>query len=404
MNPGMNSGMNRQAILFVSVNDRCYASYRFFAEQLAQAVERQGIEAAWCRLPAGSQMQEAHWDRVLEEVLGKTYLAVVDFNSFLPKLEADGTNFITLFDAPFYNVILDHPLYHHAALSADTDMQRAVCVDECHAEYVRANYPRIGQVWAQGIPGSVGRMADMPFMERKNEILFCGTYEAPEQYWEMMGGLPAELRKECRTLAERMLASPERTMEEMLSGLLAERRRSASSFAARMQADFLADAYVRNWRRKQVIEALVREGFPLALYGQGWESLGVQAGGRLSYGEYVDRIGEYRFALNCMPGFVCGGHDRITNAMRGGAVCISDSNRYTAARYEQGEPVYVGYPTGDIAQLLTRCAYVLDHPEEARGIAAAGKRYGDTHDTWDAFAKRLLLQLGVCQKGENHDF
>ncbi|MCM1103561.1 MAG: hypothetical protein NC409_05590, partial [Clostridium sp.] len=333
--------MSQKPILFVSVNDRCYASYRFFAARLAEAVKRQGMETAWCYLPEGSGKNEESWDRVLQEVLGKPYLAVVDFNSFLPKLAADGTNLIDLFGAPFYHIVLDHPLYHHAALSADTGFQRVVCVDERHADYVRANYPRIRQVWVQSIPGTAGDLADQPFGARKNEILFCGTYEDPAQYWELMNELPAGLKKECRLLAERMLAQPERTMEELLAEILEEMPGHPKAetalgprFAARMQADFLADAYVRNQRRKQVVEALFHVGLPLALYGQGWEQIGAQAGGALSYESYVNLIGDYRFALHCMPGFVCGGHDRIGNAMQNGAVCISDRTQYTRRRYE----------------------------------------------------------------------
>lgn len=452
--------MSQKPILFVSVNDRCYASYRFFAARLEEAVRKHGMETAWCYLPEGSGKSEESWDRVLQEVLGKPYLAVVDFNSFLPKLAVDGTNLIDLFDAPFYHIVLDHPLYHHAALSADTDLQHVICVDERHADYVRANYPHIGQVWAQSIPGTAGALADQPFGKRKKEILFCGTYEEPGQYWELMNGLPAQMKKECRLLAEELLAQPERTVEELLAEILKEagaetdrrdagagnerRNRNAGNvrqgasdisgprFAARMQADFLADAFVRNQRRKQVVEALWKAGLPLALYGQGWEQIGIRsAGGALSYEDYVNQIGAYRFALHCMPGFVCGGHDRIGNAMQNGAVCISDRTQYTRSRYEQADTkqpgqgsgqtgtkqpgwgsaqadtkqpgwgsaqagrMMLGYETGRPDTLIAQCEYALSHEREAEEIAAAGRRYAEANDTWDLFAKRLLEQI-VC--------
>ena len=406
--------MNQKPILFVSVNDRCYASYRFFAARLSEAVSRQGIKTAWCYLPEGSGKDEASWDRVLQEVLGKPYLAVVDFNSFLPKLAVDKTNLIDLFEAPFYHIVLDHPLYHHAALSAGTDLQHVICVDERHAGYVRANYPRIRQVWSQTIPGTAGALADTPFRERKNEILFCGTYEEPEQYWDLMSTLPAELKKECRLLAEQMLAQPDRTMEELLAKLWGDTDASAAAgterqeggtssrhadgifgprFAARMQADFLADAYVRNLRRKQVIEALIRAGQPLALFGQGWEQIGAKSAGALSYGNYVNHIGAYRFALHCMPGFVYGGHDRIGNAMQNGAVCITDRTQYTRDCYGQGNVRYLGYGTGQMEELTAQCEYGLTHPKEAEEIAAAGKQYAGTHETWDRFAEKLIRHI-----------
>lgn len=385
--------MSGKPILFVSVNDRCYASYRFFAARLEEAVKRQGMETAWCYLPEGSGKSEESWDRVLQEVLGKPYLAVVDFNSFLPKLAADGRNLIELFEAPFYHIVLDHPLYHHAALSADTDLQHVICVDERHADYVRANYPRIRQVWTQTIPGTAGALTDTPFQARKNEILFCGTYEEPRQYWDLMNELPDQLKKECRLLAEQMLARPERTMEELLAGMQGSVGVSGvygPRFAARMQADFLADAYVRNLRRKQAVEALIRAGQPLALFGQGWEQIGVQAGGPLSYENYVNQIGTYRFALHCMPGFVCGGHDRIGNAMQNGAVCITDRTQYTRSHYEQGDVKVLSYEIGQTDELVTQCEYGLTHTQEAEAIAAAGKQYAKAHETWERFAKRLI--------------
>lgn len=45
------------------------------------------------------------------------YRAVFDFNSLLPRLAMDdGTPVIDLFDGPFYDYIVDHPLFHYNCL------------------------------------------------------------------------------------------------------------------------------------------------------------------------------------------------------------------------------------------------------------------------------------------------
>ncbi|MCM1103562.1 MAG: glycosyltransferase, partial [Clostridium sp.] len=56
----------------------------------------------------------------------------------------------------------------------------------------------------------------------------------------------------------------------------------------------------------------------------------------------------------------------------------------------QAERRMLGYETGQMDTLIAQCEYALSHERETEEIAAAGKRYAESQDTWDHFAKRLI--------------
>lgn len=423
----------KRKILLINVNDRCYASYRFFAQKLAQAMEKQECEVGWCTVQPGKQQDTQAWGDALKTAQEFRPDAVVDFNSFLPKLSAGGRSLPELFDAPFYNYILDHPLYHHKALSADGFDYRCICVDEGHGTYIKKYYPGIRSVFTCPLPGSIGSSCSVPYEDRKNQILFCGTYEEPDRYWRLIRELPSLMAAPCMNMAEQMLADPEVTLESFFE---AERPEEITSGGCgngaktvrggpipvpeRMQAYFLVDAFVRNMRRKQILTAIVKEGIPLELYGNGWEQFCREAVVRaekekvfpaakkkiqifpaVSYENYVNLIGNYRFVLNIMPGFVRGTHDRITCGMRNGSLVITDTNVYVKAHYgrrqaengQEQEQTVADFSLQELQKLPELCRRYLDQPDQARIIAERGRSYGNRCHTWEGLSKLILTDM-----------
>lgn len=377
-------------ILMVSVSDRCYESYRIFATALAEELKAQGGAVEWCYLPGEQGGSEEAWNEVLSEVLGKEYDAVVDFNSFLPKLEASGEVFTSLFGAPFYNILLDHPLYHHRALIAKQNDARVICIDEKHAEYVKKYYPNQRKVHFCPLGGIEGRNAEKPFAERKKEVLFCGTLEDPSLYKKLLADLPAELQKECKELIEEMLCKPEEAMEDILQRLYPEYE--GEQFALHMQMDFLADAYVRNQRRLEVLSRLCKEKVPLKLYGRGFELLGLEGTQALTYRDYLDELGNYRYALNIMPGFVKGGHDRIANAMRNRTLCLTDENQYVSEHFATSNCV-VSFETGSMDRMMECFETMILDEDMVEEMTHQAYTYSLEINGWNQIARMLLKDI-----------
>ena len=147
-------------ILLFTTRQLCYHSAGFFAAQLADALENAGYQCELCEIPedgiAGEMYEQAvpakdtageispQAAAVLERYIGKEYAAVIDFNSKLPRLMCDeDTYYLDTIQAPFFNYILDNPLYHHATLQCPLQRYHVLLVDEEHAAYVRQHYPHI---------------------------------------------------------------------------------------------------------------------------------------------------------------------------------------------------------------------------------------------------------------------
>ena len=80
----------------------------------------------------------------LEALCGQSFDAVIDYNSKLPgAVLDDGTPFLNHIQSPFYNYILDHPVYHHANLSVLLENYHVICIDDDHNKYISKWYPHI---------------------------------------------------------------------------------------------------------------------------------------------------------------------------------------------------------------------------------------------------------------------
>ena len=58
----------------------------------------------------------------------------------------DGTPVIDLIDGPFYDYIVDHPLFHYNCLMTRAKNFHAIVLDEGQADYVKEYHPQVKSV------------------------------------------------------------------------------------------------------------------------------------------------------------------------------------------------------------------------------------------------------------------
>ena len=160
----------KDTILLFESRDLCYESNRYFTGCLEDAFERMGYRTQVCDL-------SVHMEEQLEELLlrQETYVAAIDFNSLLPRLELeDHTPYLQAFCVPFFNYLVDHPLYHHAALKRSFPAYSVICIDRCHQEYIRTCYPHIKQAVCLPL-GAMQAVTERSFGQKRLELLFLGN-------------------------------------------------------------------------------------------------------------------------------------------------------------------------------------------------------------------------------------
>ncbi len=304
----------------------------------------------------------------LERYEGRHFDAILDFNSLLPNLDTDeGDLFLNRIDAPFYNYILDHPLYHHKQLRAPLDRYHVICLDDDHADYIRRYYPHIRSVSPlplcglpiledskdykisnlfintkiEHVPQKVTSRLDIP---KAHDIVFTGTYSDANDLYQKIKSFDRPFSDEMLMLADILISNPDLTQEEALL-LLAKRTgfdEKQIHVPERLYTFFLVDMYIKAYFRERVLEAVLKTGRTLTVYGGMWELWQTKHKDRLDIHDLVPFkdspkvLSAGRISVNVMPWFKSGIHDRVLTAMRSGTLSFTDNSKMLARTFCDG--------------------------------------------------------------------
>ena len=129
----------KEKIIVFSSREICYQSSSFFANQMADAFENLGFDVQECEFDEHDDL-----DAVFQPLYGQKYRLLLDFNSTITRMvEEDGTPVLDKLDGPFFDYIVDHPLFHYNCLNADLKNLNGIFLDEAQEAYVKRYYPRV---------------------------------------------------------------------------------------------------------------------------------------------------------------------------------------------------------------------------------------------------------------------
>lgn len=381
----------REKVLIFSSREICYSSSNFFAYQLGAAFEELGFTADICELSP-----EEDLDAKLEPLLGETYRVVVDFNSMLPRMELeDGTPYLDKLNGPFFDYILDHPLFHYTGLTSGVKNLHALVLDEAQAAYVKKYYSKVGSVHM--LPLGATKALYEGEKERECRILFPGTYDSPEAVYEIVTSSPEPICSMMKCLIERRIEEPLVPMEEAFrEELVAEEvELTPEQFAVFMNSMYAVDAYVRDYFRKEALDRLLAGGIPVTVMGEGWSKYSYKDDHSLRrersvpFGLSFERIAKAHILLNVSPIFNRGMHDRIPAGMANRTVVLTDENPYLASMFAEGKEISF-YSLERMESLTEQAERLLTEKDLRTEIAENAYQVFETHHTWKHRAKQIL--------------
>ncbi|MBQ6441237.1 MAG: glycosyltransferase family 1 protein [Lachnospiraceae bacterium] len=379
-------------ILFFQLKPTSYESYLYFSGALAAEFQKAGHETVFFR--AAEEPLEA-----MERFRGQSFDAIIDFNSMLPKVttEDDGF-FLDTIDAPFFNVILDHPLYHHNILKQELRNYHVLCLDKNHAAYLRGYYPHLKSVHVFPMTGSPAE-PPVPFEEREYPLLFTGSYTSPAEVVDAITKIPDFMQAQVRALIDRMTETPSLTIEaaalELFSNTIV-----TELFPLHLQSFFLADTYLRAASRDRILHALVSSGLPVTLCGNGYEKAPFYREKNavflpeVSFPDTFSLMAHAKITLNILPLFKNGVHDRIFSAMLNGSAALTDRSAWLASHFKAEEQLFFYDDAMEAEDTLPeRIASLLASEEKIRAVAEAGKKEAFLHHTWKKRCEALTKIL-----------
>lgn len=395
-------------ILFLHTRELCYFSGSFFLQKMQQTMERLGVEAEYVSLETQQELD------AFEERIKENWRGIVDINSRLPYyILEDGTPLVDAMGAPFYNYILDHPLYHHPGLVFPLKDYHVLGIDKKHCAYMKTFYPHLKETSFLPV-GATRWRRRIPFSQRKIPLLFSGTYEREDEILDQfraLCGTFSEGRENGvlwqlgQKLISLMLAGDAQggclPMEEALSMLvspqeLEEEKYGIREFPVLMNYLYLADKYVRNVRRREVLEYVADCVPSLVVAGEGWEytrladASGVTLCGARTMADSFALMADSRMVLDVNPLFACGIHDRVTSAMINETVVFSDMSPEADTGMQDGRELY--YYSAKALPDLKECLLSVT-AEKAGEMSEAAGAYADRNFSWEAQCKKLLALM-----------
>lgn len=401
-------------ILIFTTRQLCYNSASFFAAQMANELEDMGYECEFCQLPddgiAGSGTEAAKAcggadidtdiQHCLERYVGKEYAAVLDFNSKLPRLVMeDGSYYLDHIAAPFYNYILDNPLYHHSTLECRLLRYHVILVDGNHCSYVRRYYPHIKSV-DRIFLGASEAVLKKTFEEKKECVLFMGTYRNPDDYLEQIRAAGGQASCDMLRMIEIIKSDDTCTMECALKNVLSDTWREVTNqeMALLMNYYYPVEMYLRNFYREQLITSLFKGGIPVRITGDWWENYGfgncagIKADKPVRFGRSFDRIAEYAVIADSSPFFKAGVHDRVFAGMANETAVLTDNNQYIDSTLAAHGYV-MAYPLNDMSAACNMAEELLANRQKRREMTQkAYEEYRRGH-TWKHTAQAFVRLL-----------
>lgn len=382
-------------ILFVRTKFLCYESNAVFFDEMEEELKKLGCEVITCDV-----MDEKTGQEEFPKLIGASFDAIIDFNSVLPLAQMeDGTPLIDKIDAPFFNYIVDHPMFHHKSLQVPLKNYHLICIDRNHVTYARECYPHMKSVTFLPL-AAMKALIPVKFEQKNTSILFSGTYMPSQEHYDKIMEFPQEHKKDTLAVIDRLLADHSKPLEMILKEYYAEKGIELVGKELRdtMLTYYRADYFVRTYYRENLIDGLLKEGLYLEVLGCDWENfrtkyeknLKIRQG--VGYALNLQMIAKAKVLLSVQPLFKDGIHDRVFSAMANHTVAVSDTSTYMEEEFTDGEDMLL-YQQGNITMLAQRLTDCLEHPEKMMDIAESGYRKAMERHTWEVRMKQFVAQL-----------
>lgn len=382
-------------ILIFAVKPVCYNSYLYFADSLARALTKAG-----CHVEIFSSEQEP--PAAMERFVGRSFDAVFDFNSELPRLKMEeGSYFLDQIHAPFYDIILDHPLYHHDTLKQELSDFHVLCLDENHKNYIKDCYPHIASASLFPVTGEDVAPTDSSYPKKELEVLFPGTYTDYREIENSIKTCPSFLGELTKKLIDLMQEQPGLSQETALRHLLPSLEEAEiieETFPLHMQACFLCDSYLRAYKREQLLLHLAKQNVPLTLCGNGFGKSPLAAFSHIqiledvSFSDTFSLFRRSKITLNLLPEFKNGTHDRIYSSLLNHSLCLTDSSPLLKNQFKNGRDL-VFYEYQNLDKLTEQIFDLLNSPNQLSEISQNGYFQAKENHSWQARAAYLLSIL-----------
>lgn len=350
--------------------------------------------------------KEKEYTEQRNAVIKAEYDVIFSINGML--LEEDsvlGKILLQKKDVLYCTYLMDHPLIHYERLKNQYPKIFVLSPDRNHVEFMNRYMKNI---YAEAfLPhGGCRSSKCIPYVQRKYNITFMGSYSDPGTNLDRIDRYPLQMAEMMKKAVGTMTDDPETIIEEALLKCLDFQNINVKDHEfAQILSEFReVDRYVRSYFRDKVIRVLVENGIVVDVFGDGWDKFVtahtecLRIHPAVGYEESLELVGDSKISLNVMPWFKDGAHDRIFSAMMCGTVCLTDSSKYLSEQFREQENIYF-YSLKGLKYLPSKVHQILLNTDKSAEVAANGKKLAMQEHTWEARSDEVMDYLQQVVNG-----
>ena len=395
----------------------------YFSEQIALELERNGYETCFIDYERMYESMDA-----MLHFLEREETALVTFNFIGLRGESvfqteSGRSIWQEENLPILNILVDHPLYYHSCLKEAGERMRVFCVDREHVGYVRRFYPGVkveflplagNELFVSQKDGEHGihrtHCEDVPepvlYGQRTFDLVFTANYVSMEMLEEKVKALDDDYRIFYRRITEDLIADPAQSVDAVMERHIRNELGAVpeEQLCAAMSGMIWIDLFARSYFREKVVQTLADAGIIVRVFGADWEKIHCKkpqnvrtSGGKVNSAACVQAMRDARIALNVMPWFKDGAHDRVFTAMLQGTAVLTDDSRYLREECRDGENICF-YSLRALQQLPDQVVSLLEDPVRMAELAERGYRMAEKRHRWKNRAGLLMQALRDIDK------
>lgn len=381
----------------------------YFSGQIAMELEHSGLDTYFIDYDA---MFESLDGLLRFASKGNTALITFNFIGLSGEdvfLKEKGHYIWDDYEMRYLNILVDHPLYYHTKLQKLPPNMTIYCIDREHVSYMKRFYPGV-PVKFLPIAGNVSlerREYDavwnyekelIPYGERKYDLVFTANYVPLENLYQRLSTLEPEYQAFYKRIIDDLLSAPLQSVDAVMERHIREElgELADGDIRAAMSGMLFVDLCVRTAFRGEIVRELAEADIKVHVFGADWELLDckkpcniIRNGGQVNSAACVQAVRDAKIALNVMPWFKDGAHDRIFTAMLQKTVALTDDSRYLRKEFTDGEDIV--YFSLEGRKYLPDLVHMLLRDEEnAMRIAENGYRQAYEKHTWRERARELM--------------
>ncbi|MCH5279971.1 MAG: glycosyltransferase [Lachnospiraceae bacterium] len=376
----------------------------YFSRQMEKTFQKEGYETFFY-----DYKREKECAKELLLFLKKDETALVTFNFHglcgnreIFYDEVQGGYIWDDFRVPCINIVVDHPLYYHRLLQCVPKGYVHISIDKNHERYMEEYFPEItrGPFLPLAGTGLLPKGAYKPIKNRSMDIVFTGNYVRPENFDVYIERAGEEYAAFYRGILQELKEQPALILEDVAKRHIYREIPEATHDEVKETLSNMTflDMYIRFYFRQEAVRILADAGFPVHVFGIGWDEAPVEKkenviiGGSLDSLECLEKIADSKISLNVMPWFKEGAHDRIFNSMLNGAVCLTDSSLYLDRYLRDGENAAL-FTLEGLSELPQITEKLLKDENKMQSIADRGYDMAKKDHTWEQRALKLIELL-----------